>query len=327
MAIRTGLAAQLGIKAETVYGTAVVPDRFFYVETARINPLIRKRRVNARGAGIVQRTNLSQTVLTGATGQFVLPVMDSSFGIFNKLLLGANTTTQVGGTAEYTHSGVIDTTAAGYGASYTAQLGVPGTDGTVRAFTAEGGKCTGWELSCAEGEHMQLSIDMDFETVVTATALASPSFPSGWTPYVSEDCTWTIGGSAVFVRDWTITGTPTVDVDRRGQSTVLHLEPLWTGLYMVDAELDMEFNDLTHYNAFVAGTQQAAVMTAIGDTIPTASNPYKLTITFGKCDLELGETPQVSDDGIVRQTVTLHALFDGTTVPFTILWNNADTVA
>jgi hypothetical protein len=68
-------------------------------------------------------------------------------------------------------------------------------------------------------------------------------------------------------------------------------------------------------------------MTAIGDTIPTASNPYKLTITFGKCDLELGETPQVSDDGIVRQTVTLHALFDGTTVPFTILWNNADTVA
>jgi hypothetical protein len=221
LAIRTGLAAQLGIKAETVYGTAVVPDRFFYVETARINPLIRKRRVNARGAGIVQRTNLSQTVLTGATGQFVLPVMDSSFGIFNKLLLGANTTTQVGGTAEYTHSGVIDTTAAGYGASYTAQLGVPGADGTVRAFTAEGGKCTGWELSCAEGEHMQLSIDMDFETVVTATALASPSFPSGWTPYVSEDCTWTIGGSAVFVRDWTITGTPTVDVDRAAPRAVV----------------------------------------------------------------------------------------------------------
>lgn len=327
MAIKTGLAAQMGLKAETTYGTAVTVDRFFYFESGYIVPVSRKRRVQARGAGIVDRTNMSTTVTVGGKGQFTIPVMDKSMGIWNKILLGANVSAQVGGTTEYTHTGTIDTTTAMQGVSYTVQIGVPGTDGTVRTMTGEGGKCTSWELKCDEGGNISLTTDWDFETVVTNTALASASYPSGWTPYVSEDCAVTIGGSAAFVRSWSIKGEPSFDLDRRGQSTYLHKEPLWNGPYNVDATLDLEFEDLTHVTSWLAGTQAAAVITVTGDTIPSEANPFKMTATFGKQDIVLDGDPKVTDDGIVRQSLTLHALNDGSTTPFTLLWNNNDSTA
>lgn len=327
MAIKTGLAAYMGLKAESVYGTAVTVDRFFYFESGFIVPISRKRRVRARGAGIVNRTNLTTTTTIGGRGQFVVPVMDKSFGIWNKILLGANTSAQVGGTTEYTHTGIIDLTTAMQGVSYTVQIVVPGTDGTLRTFTGEGGKCTGWELKCDEGGNVTLMTDWDFENVVTNTSAASVSYPSGWTPYVSEDCAVTIGGSSVFARSWSIKGAPTFDVDRRGQSTVQHKEPLWVGPYIVTAELDCEFEDLTHVTSWLAGTQAAAVITATGDTIPAESNPYKMTATFGKQDIVIDGDPKVNNDGIVRQKLTLEALNDGSTAPFTLLWNNADSTA
>lgn len=327
MAIKTGLAAYMGLKAESTYGTPVTVDRFFYMESGWIVPEQRKRRIRARGAGIVNRTNLTTTTTIGGKGQFVIPVMDKSMGIWNKILLGANTTAQVGGTTEYTHTGIIDITTAMQGVMYTVQIVVPGTDGTLRTFTGEGGKCTGWELKCDEGGNVTLTTDWDFENVLTNTAAASVSYPSGWTPYVSEDCAWTIGGANAFVRSWSIKGAPTFDLDRRGQSTVQKKEPLWTGPYIVTAELDLEFEDLTHVTSWLAGTQAAAVLTATGDVIPSEATYFKMTATFGKQDIVMNGDPKVNDDGIVRQSLTLEALNDGSAVPFTLLWNNNDSTA
>lgn len=327
MAIKTGIAGQVGLKKETTYGTAVTVDRFFYAASFSVTPVLRKRRVRARGAGIVDRTNMSQTVLIGYKGKMVLPVMDKSFGIFHQAVLGANTTAQVGGTTEYTHTGIIDLTTAMQGVSYTVQAGVPGTDGTVRAFTGEGGKVESWELTADDGGEVMLTLNWDFETGTTATALASASYPSGWTPYVSEDCAWTVGGSAVFVRKWTIKGGPTWDVDRRGMSTVLKKEPLWVGPYNIDIELDCEFEDLTHTASLLAGTQQAAVCTITGDTIPTESNPFKNVITFAKVDFEQNDAPVVDGDGIVRQGLKAHVLYDGSTAPISWVIHNNDSTA
>lgn len=327
MAIKTGLAAAIGLKVESTYGTAVVVDRFFYAESFSVTPVLRKRRVLARGAGIVDRTNMSQTVVVGYKGTMTLPVMDKSFGIFNTMILGANTTAQIGGTAEYNHTGIIDLTTAMQGTSYTVQAQVPGTDGTVRTFTGEGGKATDWGLKCDDGGNVLLTVNWDFETGATNTAAASVSYPSGWTPFVSEDCAWTVGGSAVFVKSWSIKGGPTWDIDRRGQSTVLKKEPLWVGPYNIDFELDCEFEDLTHTASIIAGTQQAAVCTITGDTIPTAATAYRSVLTFAKMDLQQNDNPTVDGDGIVRQKLMGHVLYDGSTAPISWVVANADTTA
>ena len=327
MAIKTGLASQVGLKKESVYGTAVVVDRFFYAESFSVTPVLRKRRVRARGAGIVDLTAMQQTVVIGYKGKMVLPVMDKSFGIFNQAILGANTTAQVGGTAEYSHTGIVDLTTAMQGVSYTVQGGVPGTDGTVRTFTGEGGKVVSWELACSDGDNVKLTLDWDFETGATNTALASVSYPSGWTPYVSEDCVWTIAAAAVFVKGWSLKGAPTWDFQRVGQATVLKKEPLWVGGYNIDFALDCEFEDLTHVTTMIAGTQQAALLTITGDLIPTTANPYKIVATITKMDLEQNDNPVVDGDGIVRQALKGHVLYDGSTAPISLAIHNADTVA
>lgn len=327
MAIKTGLAAAIGLKAESTYGTAVTVDRFFYAKSFHVTPVLRKRRVTARGAGIVDRTNMSQTVVVGYKGQMVLPVMDKSFGIFNKMILGANTTAQVAATTEYNHTGIIDLTTAMQGVMYTVQGQVPGTDGTVRTFTGEGGKATDWELKCADGDNVDLTVNWDFETGATNTAVAAASYPSGWTPMVSEDVAWTVGGSAVFVKSWSIKGGPTWDLDRRGQSTILHKEPLWVGPYNIDFELDCEFEDLTHTASIIAGTQQAAVCTITGDLIPSEATYYRSVLTFAKMDLQQNDNPVVDGDGIVRQKLMGHVLYDGSTAPLSWLVANADSTA
>lgn len=326
MALRTGLANQFGLKVESVYGTPVTVDRFFYAKDFSVTWVPRKQRIRGMGAGMFDRTTMQVTNVIGWKAKSVHTVMDKSFGLLFKLCLGANTTAQVGATTEYTHSTSIDSTAAMVGLSATVQFGVADVSGTVRAFTLEGAKVESWTLKCDDGADLELTINWDAENCLTATALASASFPSGWTPFVSSDIAWTIGGSPAFVKNWTVTMAPTWEFGRRGMSTVQHKEPLWVGNPLVTFELNGEFESLTHYASLIAGTQQAFTMTATGDTIPSASNPYLILLTINSADFE-GDPPDVSPEGINMQKLKGHALYDGSVNPLTVVVHNGDAAA
>jgi hypothetical protein len=326
MAIKSGLAAQFGMKAESIWGTPVTVDRFYYFDSDTVKPNIQKVRLRGLGSGVFDRTAHQVTNVFGYAGTTQHTVFDKSFGLLLKACMGAAAIEQVGSTTEYKQT--FTPHATGHqGSHYTVQIGTPGTDGTVRTRTYDGGKVTGWELKSGENEPVTLIVSWFFRDCVTNTALASASYASGWTPYVFSDCAWTIGGSGVYVKSWSIKGDNGLTVDRRGLAQVKSLEPVQTGPNRYTASLEMEsFVDLTHYAAMLAGTQQGAVLTITGDTIPAESNPFKLVATFAAMDIE-GEGVSVPGEGIVPEKLNLMGLYNGTDPVLKLEYHSTDTAA
>lgn len=326
MSIKSGLAAQFGLKAESSWGTAVTPDRFYYFDSDTVKANIQKVRLRGLGSGVFDRTAMQVTNVFNYAGTTTHDVFDKSFGVLLKACMGGAAIAQVGGTTEYKQT--FTPHATGHqGNHYTVQIGTPGTDGTVRVRTYDGGKVMGWELKSGENDSVKLVINWFFRSCVTNTALASASYASGWTPYVFSDCAWTLNSSSIVVKSWSIKGDNGLFADRRGMSQVLALEPIQTGPMRYTASLEAEsFVDLTNYAAMLAGTQWPAVLTITGDTIPSESNPFKLVATFAAADLE-GETVSVPGEGILPETLNLMGLYNGTDPLFKVEYHSTDTAA
>lgn len=326
MSIGSGIDAQIGIKAETVYGTPLTVDRFYEFESEGIEVDVGKVDAPLIGAGRFLRTDRVKTYIKGARGPIAWgAVRNKSFGLIFQHMLGQNTVAQVGGTAEYTHTCIPDALAL-QGKSLTVQVGRPDIGGTVRAFTFEGGKILDWELKCAIDEALKLTTNLDFENVLTATALASATYPATQEMFIFTEGALTIGGVTTSVKAVTVKGNNALASERRFLGNTKK-EPLANGIADVSGTLDCEFEDLTAYAAWVAGTQAQLVLTfTLATLIPTTANPFKLTITLPAIEYT-GETPKVGGPDVVMQGRPFRALYNGTNPVITALFNTSDTAA
>ena len=81
MAIGSGLSAQFGLKAETVYGTPVTVDRFLEFLNESLVDDVEPVDVFSLGMGRVQRSSHIVHVVTGASGSVELIVLNKGFGV------------------------------------------------------------------------------------------------------------------------------------------------------------------------------------------------------------------------------------------------------
>lgn len=323
MSTGTGLSAQLGFKKETTWGTAVTVDRFLDFISESIDT-----EVETLGKPLLGQQNLTtgvaRTIEKGASGEIELPVMTKGMGRLFELMFGSVVSAQVGVTTEYTHTFTQDT--AGHrGLGATVQIGRPMVDGTVQPFTHAGGKVTGWELSLEANGELTLTVSWAFATVATATALASPSYVTGRTQFVAGNATLSWGGTDVCVRQFTVSSDRDIDLERYCTSSPVRKEPLLKGLIGYQVKAEGEFASLSAYNDFIAGTQRALVITIAGGTIPSASNPYKIAITFAAARLIDAATPMVGGPEIVAQPLTFEALANGTDPIISFVYHTDDT--
>ncbi len=296
MAIRSGLAAQLGIKAESTWGTPVTVDTFvplvsesMGVDAARVESagIIAGRRV----LDAEQWAEGSQSV--GGDLALELPTNATIARLLLEQMFGT-----VSGAGPYTY-----TPGELYGKSMTVQVGVPGVDGTVRAKTYSGAKVNSWEIAWSAGEIVTLGLSMIAKDETTATALASASYSAGAaTPFIATNVTATIGGSAVNVKQGTLSGGHKLERRFFGGSQTT-AEPIESGLRDYTGSLQLEFTDLTQYTRFIDGTTAAVVV-----TFATASTT-SIVITYN-CRFD-GETPKVGGRGIIDQPLPIKAI--GTT--------------
>lgn len=322
MAIPSGMSAQLGIKKETVYGTPVTPDKFIYLRDENIQPNW-KAIDSAPAAGLVLRTSQTSTYISGAGGDTNHDVYNKGMGRYLEACIGTPVTAQVGATAEYTHTFTPDVN-GGYGIFHTMQVGRPDVGGTVRPFTWTSAKVTGWELKVDTDGNLQLKISWVAQNELTATALATASYPTNLSIFNWSLATVTVAGSGFFTKSFTLACKRTADVERYGLSTTLRKEPIPNGKFEYTGMLDGEFESLTQYTHFTAGDIQSIVFTNTGPTIPTTSNPYKLTVTLPACQYT-GSAPNVSGSDILRQPLPFRALDDGTNPVLTLVVNNDET--
>lgn len=325
MAIGSGLSTQFGMKAEAVFGTPVTPDAFTYINNESIKAEVGKIESPFLG-NLVMRTNQVKTYVTGAQGDIEFPFFNKGMLKILRQCYGLVTSAQVGVTAEYTHTFTLDTAAGKLGMSATVQIGRPATSGTVHPFTYEGGKVVAFSINLEANGLVTLATTWAFEDEKTATALATPSFVTNLEMFDWSDATVTLGGSTVFVRSFSINHEWAFDLERRGLSQTLRKEPIANGMLSVTGEMEGEFESLTNYNSFVAGTQQALVFTVTGSTIPTAANPYKLVNTCAKVELT-GDTPNVGGPEILTQPLAFRALYDGTNPITQLVVHNDETTA
>jgi len=157
-------------------------------------------------------------------------------------------------------------------------------------------------------------------TIVIGKALASASYASGAKPVKFNHGYVTIGGSAVNVKSATVSMDNGLSVDRRYLGSKNIAAPKEAALRGYTGSLDVDFDDLTQYNRYLAGDTFALVL---GFTVGS----YSLTITQNS-RYEPGQTPQVGGPGIVGQTLGYKSLGSTDAAAITaVLVNGDSTVA
>lgn len=322
MAIGGGLGGQLGYNNESTYATEVVVDRFNEFTKENIKPQRVKTDVFGIGQGSMLRSDRTKTKIRGYGGDIEFPVFNKGMGLLFEHMLGSNT---VSGSPEKLHTCVMDSVGL-FGKSATVQIGRPGIDGTVRVHTYAGGKILKWDMSCAMDDYLKLNTSWDFATADVNTSLASASFAAAQEAFDWSECAITLGGTAFHSKSFKLSNDRKLSTERRFLSNVKK-EPIAAGITDLMGELEGEYEDLTHYNSSIAGTQAALVITFTQATIVTGGTlPYRLQITLPAVEL-MEADPVIEGPDIIKLPIPFRVLNNGSDAPITMVARNADSAA
>lgn len=327
----TGLDAQLGIKAETVVGTAATVDHFYEFNSESLahesiysEPTgLRVGRLYKRGARLVR---------TGVTvgGGFEVNYATKNMGLLWKMALQSDVTvpTLVSGTAyEQVHS-----PGAPVGKSYTVQVGRPQPTGVVTPFTYNGCKCVGWQFSVSDGDPAKLSLDLDGWDETTTTALATATFPAAGEFGSMNASVFKLGGTvttasgtasiasgtsvASVIKGFSLSGTYPLATERRGLgNSGVKKEQLGPNDYpTITGSLTAEFSKTELYDLYANQTATAIQFSLIGNQIAA-------TGSFETLDLVLPMTrvksapPNIGGPDIIEMTVEFEMYDDEVNAP------------
>lgn len=314
MALSSGLAAQIGIKTESTYGTAVTVDRF----TPIISESMTEQIARMESAGIVPGARVLRSPQWAPgdveiSGEIGMELYQQGAGLWFRHMFGGLATS---GSGSYTHTFTPGDMADDH---FTLQIGKPDVSGTVQPFTFAGCKVTEWELAAKAGELVTLGVSVSGRELATGTSLATASYGSGVaTPFTFKHASVTVGGSAAAVKEITLKGMNGLDTGRRFIGSPLIAEPLEAELRTYEGEMTCEFESLTQMNLFRNGTENALVLTI------SAGVAVSVTITMNvRYD---GSTPEVGGRGITELSVPFKCTASSTDASaITAVMVNSDT--
>jgi hypothetical protein len=326
----SGFLGQLGVKAETTYNTGVTVDRFFEFNSESVTA--EPGRVESsmiRAGSRAMRSDRRVPYIMGAGGSVEFDVLSKGFGFWLGQCLGSVSTGSAEETVVYTHTGTVGSLT---GKFFTAQVGVPQVSGaTITPKTATGGKVKSFELSCATGEALKFSADLDFANLEHSTALATASYPSSTELLTFIGGSLTVGGTAVNINQFSVKVDNALKTDRRYIiASATKKEPVEAGHRKIDVELGLDFEGLTHQNrvlsATASGAQAAVVLTCAGLTTIGSTLKPTVTITIPVVMFD-GDTPTVGGPDVVGESIKGMGLFNGTDSPITIAYKTLDATA
>lgn len=288
MALKSGMAAQLGVKAETTWGTFVAPTRFYPLISESLTEEI--DRLESEGIIAGQRVLRSEQWAAGNVdvgGDIQTELYQQGMGALLKACFGAVATT---GAGPYTHTFTPGDLTDDH---LSVQVGKPDVAGTVQPFSFYGMKVTDWELSIEAGGLVMLTTSLVGKQLATSDALATASYGTGAaTPFTFRHATASVAGGAANVKKLTIKGSNGLDTDRRFIGSEYRAEPLEADLREYGGTVDLEFESLTQYNRFRNANEVALVSTISAGA--SASLTTTMNVRFD------GATPEVDGRGIVQ---------------------------
>jgi len=317
MAIGSGLGAQLGIAAESSYGTFVAPTKF--IEFTKESLALKKTTAQSAGIAAGRLLPLSaRRVLTRkeASGSFDIEVVNKSMGLILQSLMGTTVTpVQQGATAAYLQTHTLASVA---GKSLTIQKGVPLTTGTVTDKTFIGCKITSGEFACEVGGMLTGTFEVDGKDCDEAQTLASASYPS-MSPFHFGQLTVKSGSfgseSALDgIRKVSVKVERPQDVERfyAGQAG-LKKEPIENDQVRITGTLDSDYVATTLDDLHTSDGATSLVLEWVGPLIAsTFFETFRITLPA----IRLDEGPPIVDGfGVVKPTFNFTGLYDGTNLP------------
>lgn len=315
MSTRSGIAAQLGFKAESPWGTVATVDRFLPMLSESLTAKVGRLDSDSIYAGrLVRDSEQWDEGAIEAGGSVELDVYSFGMGLLWKHAIGAVNTTGSGPYTQTYTPGNLD------GLGLTLQVGKPDRSGTVRPHNFVGCKCKGWELSLDGGGPGKVKFDYSAQTLDYdgTPALQSFSPPAGLARLVWHHASvMTVHGSSPKVKSVSFKGTNAIEEDRLfiGSQTIAEQDEV--GLREYGGELEVEFGDETLLDAFWAGDEGDIVLTL-------ARGSASLTVTTN-ARLDDGE-PVVEGHGKLMQKIPFVSIGDGTDADaLTLVTVNSDS--
>jgi hypothetical protein len=205
-----------------------------------------------------------------------------------------------------------------FGLGLTIQVGRPGNDGTVRAFTYAGTKINTLDLSVSVGELLSAEFGIIGTTAESIGSVTAASYASNLELLHFAGAAITVAGTAYPCKDFSLSVNNGLTADRFVLGSQVAQQPIASSLAEVTGTLTAEFVDATAYNRVVNATHAAVVATFTDST----GDSITVTVPVARFD---GDTPSVGGPDILDQTLNFKGLFNGTDSPVTIAVANGDS--
>ncbi|WP_406457118.1 phage tail tube protein [Streptomyces sp. NBC_01622] len=317
MAIGSGLGAQLGISAESTYGTFVASTKF--IEFTKESLVLKKTTAQSAGIAAGRLLPLSSrrvVTQTEGSGTVDMEVTNKAMGLLLQGLMGTSVTPvqQVATTAYLQTHTLADT----IGKSLTIQKGVPLTTGTVTDKTFLGCKIISAEFSCEVGQMLTATYEFDAKACDETQTLATASYPS-MSPFHFGQLavkTGTFGTEAARdgIRKISVKIERPQAVDRfyAGQAGTKK-EPISNDQVKITGSIEMDYVDTILDDLHTSDAATSLVVEFIGPIIAsTYAETFRIKLPAIKFD---DAPPTVEGFAVVKPTLNFTGLYDGTNQP------------
>jgi len=325
MAIGSGIGSWLGIKKESVFGTAVTVDRFYefnsegtkYVKNTVVGQ-------GLRNGGLVARANRRVVTTLAGEGDFEVDMQTRGMGLLLSLATGSVPTGTLANGA-YTY---LFTASDLIGDSFTTQVCVPQYGGTETYKTLNGCKMTNFELSVGAGDIAKAKFSLDSRgfssgSSTSATVAYANIATSNLFHFAQGSITDNVSTTYANIKDFSLTIDNSLKTDRynlgAGGSKA---EQIINGFRTISGKVTAEFTDTVLLDKFIADTTAGLKLTFEGATIGTTTELLSITLPTCKFD---GDSPMVSGPGVIDVSFGFTVFDNGTDEPFTITYRTLDS--
>lgn len=324
---RSGVAAQLGVAAETVYGTFVAPVTFYPFTSEDLK--LEKEYIRTAGlrAGQLAQSGLLHVATTRtAEGSIEMDFLTKGMGKLLNLLHG-NTVTpaQIAATTAYTQTHNIGLTDP-FGKSITIQVGRPDVSGTVRAFSYLGCKLQSATFALERGGVLTSEWMFDCRDEDTGQSLGVATYAAGAIPFAFQ------GGSIelddVALTDCIRSATVEIEIPQETErfcisSSSVKKEPIQNGLVGISMTFEAEFASLVQHAAFTAATRRKVeLLNSTGDA--GGGNPFQANFVAAQT-VTTGAGPVVEGPDVLTQELTCEVVSNGTDAPLSVIYVSSDS--
>ena len=323
-----------GIGKESTFGTAVTPTRWLEITEATVPTIDRgiKQGVGIRPGSRVARSARRVMTTRQASGDLTVECFSKGLGLLIEACMGSGTSTVVSGSTYQQVHTFADTLP-----SHTIQYGVPNHAGTIRPLTFRGCTVSAFEIGGAVGDIATLKATWDVRDWTTATALTTPSYPTGGNLFTVEDATIYSGtltaptatalASALTplpgVKDFKVSVSNQVVADRFFMNGAGLKDRQLPGTRQPTVELNVEYQDNTWWDAIEADSELTLVVSLVGGALSSGGETMQIVIPALKPD---GDLPTGGPDTIASQSIKLTGLDNLTAAqPMWIVTRTSDT--